>query len=407
MVLTSFVVGLRLGELRALCRSASALIRVATNAALLGRTGLLAASGMEGENGQPMVVTAHPAANSLAALGQVVEVSEDLQDVAAATLGSGSAFLALAADGICAAAIRRGADDEVARKFAAAAASGAAALLAVQDQAAGVPAWEPLVSPGGITEAGIDWLTRAEVKRSMEDAVHSAVTRAAQVAAAAAAPDARPGPTPPAAQPWQKRAVLIALEGLDGAGKTTAGLRLAHELDKSGHKVLWWPNRTLRPMRHALEDLARQEGYADRFDMLGNDQAQLISAVAKWRELLDLREHLDGDGLVIVDRYKYAHIALTQAFRTGNEDLVRELFEVLPDADVTYYFDVDPAVAAERVHRRGVDSNTADFLADFARAYGELPEFGKFTMLAAGKPADEVFSQLWADLRGRLTGLQQ
>jgi dTMP kinase len=213
------------------------------------------------------------------------------------------------------------------------------------------------------------------------------------------------GPIPGAMQPWQKKAVLIALEGIDGAGKTTAGLNLVHDLRARGHLVLWRPNRSLRPLRNALEELAREEGYPSRFDMLGNDQAQLISAVAKWRDLLGLREDLECDGVVvIVDRYKYAHMALTRAFRTSNEDLVRQLYAGFPEANVTYYIDVDPEVAAERVDRRAIDSNTVEFLTDFARAFNEMPEFGTFTMLQAGKSADEVFAQLRTDVRGRLAG---
>ena len=214
-------------------------------------------------------------------------------------------------------------------------------------------------------------------------------------------------PAPSWAPVWRRNATLIALEGPDGAGKTTAGLRLVDELRAAGHAVTWHPNRSLRPVRRALEELAAEEGHPDRFAMLGRDHAQLISAVAKWRELLDLREDLARHReVVVVDRYKYAHIALTRTYGTTNEGLVRELYAVLPDADVVYYFDVDPAVAAERVRRRGVDTNATDFLAGFARAYRELPEFARFTVLRAADPPKQVFAQLWADISGRLAAVR-
>lgn len=201
-------------------------------------------------------------------------------------------------------------------------------------------------------------------------------------------------------QPLEKNATLIALEGVDGSGKTTAGLRLVEKLEGDGHSVSWHPNRSMRPLRQALENLAREDGFRDRFEMLGRNEAQLISAVAKWRDLLELRADLARDDhVVVVDRYKYAHLALTEAFETTNGEIVRRMFEVYPDADQVFYFDVESATAAERVNARGVDRNAVEFLERFSVAFKELPEFGAFTVLDAQPSADDVFATLCATLR--------
>jgi dTMP kinase len=194
-----------------------------------------------------------------------------------------------------------------------------------------------------------------------------------------------------------KRATLVAVEGTDGAGKTTAALRLVRELRAQGRRVTWFPNRTVRPVRQALTRLAREEGLADRFELYGRDFAQFLSAVMKWRELLDLEPALGRpDEIVVIDRYVHAQFALTRAFETGNEPLVRRLFAAFPAPDAVVYLDLDPESAAERIRRRGVDRNSVEFLRAFRSAFRELPEFASFHVLDAARTQDEVFHQVLA-----------
>ncbi|MEV4556232.1 AAA family ATPase [Kitasatospora sp. NPDC049285] len=191
-----------------------------------------------------------------------------------------------------------------------------------------------------------------------------------------------------------KHALLIAVEGTDGAGKTTAALSLVEELRARGRSVTWFPNRTLRPVREALNRLAREEGLDDRFALFGRDFAQLLSGVSKWRELLDLEPALARpDHVVVVDRYLHAQFALARAFDTGNEPLLRRLFAAFPAPDAVVYLDLDPAVAAERVLRRGRDRNAVEFLREFRTAFHALPEFPSFHVIDAARPPDQVARQ--------------
>ncbi|MBK3571231.1 MULTISPECIES: dTMP kinase [unclassified Streptomyces] len=203
----------------------------------------------------------------------------------------------------------------------------------------------------------------------------------------------------------EKRATLIAVEGTDGVGKTTAALRLVEELRARGHSVTWFPNRTFRPVRQALERLAQEEGLAHRFELFGPDFGQLLPSVMKWRELLELEPELGRPGhFVVTDRYKHAWFALANTFGTGNEPLLRRLYAALPEPDVVLYLDVDPRVAAERVERRGVDRNTVEHLSRFRSAFHALPEFPSFRVVDAGQAADAVFQDLWDDVAALVPG---
>jgi pyrroline-5-carboxylate reductase len=176
----SFVAGLPLGtiaehDIRASGARRVHCFRAATNTASVERGGLLAVSA---EAEVPVAARARAEA-VLAALGEVTAIPEDQQDTAAATLGSGAAFLALAASGLGAAASGAGVADPVARAFAADALESAAALLRAAEKTES--AWSGLATPGGITEAGLARLARAGTAAELTDAVHAAVRRAAEL----------------------------------------------------------------------------------------------------------------------------------------------------------------------------------------------------------------------------------
>lgn len=203
----------------------------------------------------------------------------------------------------------------------------------------------------------------------------------------------------------RKRAMLVVIEGIDGSGKTTLGRRLTDATIAFGYRARWYPNRNLSPVRAALDGIAREQGYADRFEMLGRDEAQFLAAVLKMRDMLDLAEDFDDPDLVmIMDRYYHSHLALAQVMRTRNEARLRALYSALPDPDLLMLVEVSPAVALGRVRLRGTDSNTSEFLEDFASAYADLASRDPaFTVVSGERTPDEVLAEAWTRTRAVLT----
>ncbi|MET9484857.1 pyrroline-5-carboxylate reductase dimerization domain-containing protein [Streptomyces sp. NPDC006638] len=147
--------------------------RVATNVAALEKSGVLAVSTAPSSPAESLErVTA-----ALRPLGTFVPLPESQQDTAASTLGSGAAFLALAAAGVREAASAAGVAPEHALLFTVEALECAAALLRQAGPAAAEP-WVSLVTPGGLTAAGIDSLLSRGVSDHMAEAVRAAVDRA-------------------------------------------------------------------------------------------------------------------------------------------------------------------------------------------------------------------------------------
>lgn len=195
--------------------------------------------------------------------------------------------------------------------------------------------------------------------------------------------------------PSTKRAVLVALEGTDGVGKTTAGRRLVAALEEQGRSVTWFPNTSFGRVRRVLNELARQEGGQDRFDLFGRDFGQMVAAVYKWRQLLELEGPLSQPGhVVVVDRYVYAQFALARVMRTDNAELLRVLYRRFPRPDVTLLLDADPRTVLSRLQERGTDEHPLEFLERFRDSFRRLPEFEEFVVVDAERPRDAVFADV-------------
>jgi dTMP kinase len=195
-----------------------------------------------------------------------------------------------------------------------------------------------------------------------------------------------------------KRATLIVLEGINGAGKTTIAKLLAERLAAHGVDTSLHQNRSLGPVGDALDDLAREDGYRDRFEMFGANSVQLMAALLKWRELLDLAPAVDRDNhVVILDRYFHKHLARAVVQGATNVDLLRRLFRVFPAPDVALFIDVDPKVAAERVARRAREHNalSLDFLVRLRAGYLSLPEIEQFQLVPGDQDPDTVVDAVW------------
>jgi dTMP kinase len=197
----------------------------------------------------------------------------------------------------------------------------------------------------------------------------------------------------PAAHP-PRRPRIVALVGVDGSGKTTQAHRLATTLTDNGIPARYWQNAG---GRRWLGRLARHLGRRDAQGLLGRTGLLWFESLLRWLAIARavLRSTLTGQ-VAVMDRYavcQYASIR-TQTGGGRGEWLARLAYAVFPPPDVTFFLDVRPGEAYQRIELRGTDHETVDYLAAAGAAYRSLPEYPTFRVIDANGTPDAVTRQL-------------
>jgi dTMP kinase len=206
------------------------------------------------------------------------------------------------------------------------------------------------------------------------------------------------------------RGLFVTYEGIEGAGKSTqiglVGSRLRSR--GLGVRVSREPGGT--PLGEALRALLL-EGRGGRVEPLVEallmvaDRADHVSRV--------LRPALTAGEIVLCDR----HADATLAYQGGGSglplDLLGHLNRIATGGlvpDLTVFLDLPPERAAERLAargQRGLDRFEAEPTAFFERVRGcyldlAAAEPGRWLVLAATRPAEELAGAVEAEIRRRL-----
>jgi dTMP kinase len=160
------------------------------------------------------------------------------------------------------------------------------------------------------------------------------------------------------------RGLLVAIEGIDGSGKTTQAQLLARFCieNQLSHVI------SKEPTRGKYGQLIRDSAIRGRLSV--DEEIELL--------LQDRREHvqeiiapaLDEEKIVILDRY-YFSTAAYQGAHGANPELILSSNEAFaPQPDLLVILDVPPQIGLQRIRERGDEPNkfeTVDSL-DHARA---------------------------------------
>ena len=197
----------------------------------------------------------------------------------------------------------------------------------------------------------------------------------------------------------------VALVGIDGSGKTTQAHQLAAALAALGLPASYRRNAG---GRRWFGRLATALGRRDGEHLLGRRAMLLVESVLRWLAILRtlLRRKLTGE-IAIMDRYAVcqyasirAHAKMPRPERLNRaERRARLAYRVFPAPDVTFLLAVDPAVAYDRIERRGYDHEEMSYLRAATAAYESLPEHANFVVIDANGTPEQVQQALLAHLR--------
>jgi dTMP kinase len=193
--------------------------------------------------------------------------------------------------------------------------------------------------------------------------------------------------------------VLITVEGLDGAGKTTLIAGLSRELE--GALVLREPGgvEVSERIRELLKDPALEIDPRAEALLYAAARAQLVAE--------ELRPLLEAGETVLLDRFVDSSLAYQGAGRGLGVDAIRALNEfgtggLRPDR--TLLLRIDPAAGLARISDRPADrleQEDGAFFAAVARAYDELAaaEPDRIVVIDAGRPPEAVLADALAALQ--------
>ena len=187
---------------------------------------------------------------------------------------------------------------------------------------------------------------------------------------------------------------VVALLGIDGAGKTTAAKAVASELRARGVDARYLENAGGRP---PLNSLARLLGRPDAVALLGRARFEAIEMRIRGLAMRrTLRWAARRPGRVAVgDRWTFCQYAVMAA-RGSDPAPARARYRGIPAPEVICFLDVDPTVAQRRVELRGRDTETLAHLASYDAAYRTLPEHPSFHRIDASGDRDAVVAQVLA-----------
>ena len=180
--------------------------------------------------------------------------------------------------------------------------------------------------------------------------------------------------------------MLITIEGVDGAGKTTLARGLAERL---GAELLREPGGV------RLSERIRELVMDPSLDVDPRAEALLYAAARAQLVAERVRPLLEAGATVVLDRFVDSSLAYQGAARGLGIEAVRAMNDVGVRPDVTFLLRIDPALARERLAGEEPDRLEREppaFFAAVADAYDALAaaEPDRFRVLDATLPPGDV-----------------
>ncbi|HRS00060.1 MAG TPA: dTMP kinase [Candidatus Sumerlaeia bacterium] len=199
----------------------------------------------------------------------------------------------------------------------------------------------------------------------------------------------------------QINARFIAIEGIDGAGKTTQAKMLCDALRRDGFKALYLKEPTDGPYGRQIRALA-QEG-RDRitpmqeFELFLEDRKQDVAE--------NILPALQSGTIVVIDRYFYSSIAYQGALGLDPEFINAENRKIAITPDLVIYLSIPADYAPSRIEKsRGDSSNLFEKLEYLkkVKANFDAMTYPEIRRIEGAGSVEEVHQKIYSHVRGLL-----
>lgn len=189
--------------------------------------------------------------------------------------------------------------------------------------------------------------------------------------------------------------LLVAFEGVDGAGKTTQADLLRARLTQLGYEALLTKEPTDSEYGKRIRRIAKEgrEGITadEELDLFLKDRELDVSTT--------IRPMLERGGVVLMDRYYFSNIAYQGALGLDPATIQAVNEQRFPTPDLTLLFVIDPSQSTRRIHE-GREGGTnlgyekLDFLKQVEAVYEGIRSPG-LVRIDATASIPEVSERIW------------
>lgn len=206
--------------------------------------------------------------------------------------------------------------------------------------------------------------------------------------------------------------MFITLEGPDGSGKSTQATMLAEKLREMGFEVVHTREPGGTPIGDQIREVVHSLKNAEMDDktetlLYISSRAQLVAQVIK--------PALSEAKIVVCDRYVDSQFAYQGFGRGFDLNKLRELNDFATGSlkpDLTLLFNIDPETGIQRREGSGEDINRLDRQAlefhqrvyEGYRLLAQENESGRWVIIDASRPIDEVAAETWRIVESKLWG---
>jgi dTMP kinase len=189
---------------------------------------------------------------------------------------------------------------------------------------------------------------------------------------------------------------LIVIEGLEGAGKTTAVNTVIDLLSKKNIKII----TTREPGGTVIGELLRTIIKNPEYGNVLDNKSELLLLYAARIQLLEqlIKPALQLGHWVVADRFELSTLAYQGGGRGLNSNMINMLSSFCLEGfkpDLTLYLDISPELGMERVKSRGkydrIEQQSIDF---FHRVHDEYIKYinahSDISIIDASRPIQEV-----------------
>ncbi|MEM1644352.1 MAG: dTMP kinase [Ignisphaera sp.] len=187
-----------------------------------------------------------------------------------------------------------------------------------------------------------------------------------------------------------KEGILVAIEGIDGSGKTTVAIKLVKKLKELGYKVEYTYEPFSSPFSEALKKYIEEAGEAEA------EIETLAMALDRLFHVKKVIEPLLKNGyIVITDRYIHSSIAY-QGAKGIDIEWIKTVNRYAIEPDLVIYLRVPLEIALERIKKkepRWKYFEDVSRLKKVQEIYELLASQGALIAIDATQSVDEIVEQ--------------